>query len=200
MTTVYDTEINQNEWFIIIMLVMSLIALFFMKPKMDLPIMIIIYTFGVTCGMFFDHTISIEPFNFYDVNDSSKYQLIDFISYIMYGPFACFFIFFYKKYNISGMKNVWYIIVWTIIAVTTEWVAQKNGVFHYRRGYNLFFSAPIYLFNQTALIIFYHLIQTEYKNKGKLKRFVYPENNFILHLTFQPVTLYSLYILYHIKA
>ncbi|EDL65550.1 hypothetical protein [Bacillus sp. SG-1] len=172
MTVIYDHQFNVNEWFILIVLALSFVSLFFLKPRMELPLLLTIYLFGVTSGMFFDHTISLNPFNFYDVNDTSNYQLIDFISYVMYGPFAYFFVYFYEKFKITGMKNILYVIIWTVVAICVEWVAHKAGIFHYRNGYKLFYSIPIYLFNQTILIGFSNLILSEFKQKQKIKQVI----------------------------
>ncbi|WP_409254089.1 hypothetical protein V1502_09390 [Bacillus sp. SCS-153A] len=176
MKVIYDHQFNENEWFILIILTLSIAAIILIKPRMEMPLLLIFFIFGITSGMFFDHTISLDPFNFYDVNDTSNYQLIDFISYFMYGPFAYFFVYYYEKLQITGMKNILYIMIWTVVAIGVEWAAQKAGIFHYRNGYQLFFSIPIYLFNQTALVIFYHLILTEFNQKQKIKQTIENKN------------------------
>lgn len=159
---IYDKSFNQNEWFIILVLLVS-IALIIILPRMELPFILVLNVYGITAGMFFDHTISIDPFNFYDVNDNSNYELFDFISYIMYGPFAYFFVYFYEKFKIKGLLTILYIFLWSIISICLELFALKIGVFHYRREYRLLYSFPIYLFIQSCLVIFYHFIKKNLK-------------------------------------
>jgi hypothetical protein len=106
--------------------------------------------------MFLDHTISIKPWDFYDVNDTSAYQFIDLLSYIMYGPYSYIFIYLYVKWNIAGFKNILYITAWSLFAVLIEWVSVKLGVFHYNKGYQMVWSFPTYMIVQSLQVIFYH--------------------------------------------
>ena len=133
-------------------------------PKLELPLLLIFSVFGIAVGMFFDHTISLDPFNFYDVNDRSSYQIIDFISYVMFAPFAYFFVYLYKKLNIKGYGNIVYIVLWSFFSVGFELLANRLGVYHYKHGYRLLFSFPIYVCIQSSLVIFYHLVMKDFKD------------------------------------
>ncbi|MFD1039847.1 hypothetical protein ACFQ3N_15800 [Virgibacillus byunsanensis] len=157
--TYYDHSFNLNEWFVIISTV-GLSIIVWKLPKIFSRLeSIAYYLYGVFTGMFFDHTISVAPLDYYDVNDNSSYEFIDFISYIMYGPFSYIFIYFYVKFNINGYKHIVYIVIWTAISILVEWISVKVGLFHYKQGYTLFYSIPIYLFVQTLQVVIYNVIQ-----------------------------------------
>jgi len=155
---VYDHGFNENEWFVIASILVMNLAIW-LAPKIFSKLEAIgYYIFGIYIGLFYDHTISIKPWDFYDVNDSSSYQFIDFLSYIMYGPYGYFFVYFYVKWNIRGQKTIPYILVWSSFSVLMEWIGVKVGLFHYDKGYRMYWSFPIYLLSQTMMIFFYHLV------------------------------------------
>ncbi|MBT2659615.1 hypothetical protein [Bacillus sp. ISL-45] len=156
---VYEHAFNENEWFIIGSLI-GLHAAVWLAPKIFRKLeAIAFYFFGVNTVLFFDHTISVKPWDFYDVNDDSSYQFIDFLSYISYGPYSYFFIYFYVKLRISGKRTVLYIVLWSAISVLMEWIGLKLGMMHYDKGYEMKWSFPIYLFVQSMLLVFYHLVK-----------------------------------------
>jgi hypothetical protein len=159
MTTVYERSFDWNEWFVII----SLIVLFtfvWIAPKLFSLLESTSYLLiGIFIGKFYDHTISLKPWDFYDVNDSSAYQIIDFASYLMYGPYSYFFIYFYVKFKCKGFKTILYITGWTCLAFLMEWIGMEIGLFHYDKGYKMYWSIPIYISAQTTQIIFYHIVK-----------------------------------------
>ena len=91
--------------------------------------------------------------NFYDVNDNSSYQFIDFLSYLTYGPLSYLFFYFYDRFRPVSIPI--YILIWTLISLGMEWIATYFGVFHYRHGYKLSYSLPIYLLVQSCWLLIY---------------------------------------------
>lgn len=159
MTVVYEKAFDWNEWFIIITLI-SLNLLILIMPKIFTVIEgIAYYLFGIAIVNFFDHTTSVKPWDLYDVNDSSKYQLIDFAYYVMNGPISYFFIYFYAKFRIKGHQTILYILICSILSIFAEWFGVKIGLFHYDKGYKMYWSFPIYMLVQTIQIIYFHLTQ-----------------------------------------
>jgi len=155
---VYDHGFNENEWFVIASILVMNLAIWFVPRIFSKLEAIGYYIFGIYIGLFYDHTISIKPWDYYDVNDSSSYQFFDFLSYIMYGPYGYFFLHFYVKWNIRDLRTIPYILVWSSFSVLMEWIGVKVGLFHYDKGYRMYWSFPIYLLSQTMMIFFYHLI------------------------------------------
>jgi hypothetical protein len=159
MTVVYEEAFNWNEWFILVSLA-GLSLLVWITPKIfSWAEGTVHYLYGIYTGMFFDHTISVRPWDFYDVNDNSDYQFIDFLGYVMYGPYSYFFIYLYVKLGIKGYMNIVYIIIWTCFSLLMEWAAVKLGMFHYDKGYKMYWSVPAYLLVQSGQIVFYHLLK-----------------------------------------
>lgn len=155
---VYDHGFNENEWFVIASLLVTNLAIWVAPrifPKLEA---IGYYIFGIYIGLFYDHTISIKPWDYYDVNDNSSYQFIDFLSYIMYGPYGYFFLYIYVKWNIRGLKTIPYILIWSLFSLLMEWIGLKVGLFHFDKGYKMYWSFPIYLLSQSMMILYYHLV------------------------------------------
>ncbi|HAQ07809.1 MAG TPA: hypothetical protein DCR24_09900 [Bacillus bacterium] len=155
----YEHAFNENEWFIIGTLLVLHLALW-LAPRIFSKLEAIgYYFFGVNTVLFFDHTISVKPWDFYDVNDNSSFQFTDFISYITYGPYSYFFVYFYVKLRISGIRTIFYIVIWSAFSLLMEWIGVKIGMLHYDKGYKMYWSFPIYLGVQSMLVIFYHLVK-----------------------------------------
>ncbi|TMU86943.1 hypothetical protein FGG79_02030 [Bacillus sp. BHET2] len=159
MNRIYERSFDLNEWFIILSL-FGLLFLIWVTPKMFSFLEGFSYfVYGISTGMFYDHTISIPPWDYYDVNDSSAYQGIDFISYIMYGPYSYFFIYIYRKLGIKGIMNLAYILIWTTFSLLMEWLTVKIGIFHFDKGYKMYWSIPIYMAVQSVQLIFHHKVR-----------------------------------------
>lgn len=159
---IYEDAFNQNEWFIIGSLIVLHTA-FWLVPKIFSKLeTIAYYLFGVNTVLFFDHTISVKPWDFYDVNDRSAYQFMDFLSYVSYGPYSYFFIYIYEKCKVSGLKTIPYLLIWSAFSMLMEWMGVQIGMMHYDKGYEMKWSFPIYLFVQSMLLVFHHLV----KKKG----------------------------------
>ncbi|WP_078378543.1 hypothetical protein [Sutcliffiella halmapala] len=151
-TIVYDYFFNANEWFILITLIGGFGLVLILPKQFPLSHTLLFLLIGMNSGVVFDHTISIPPFDFYDVNDSSYFELYDFLSYIMYGPFAYFFFYFYQKWKIKGYLTMLYIIMWSIVAMFVEGLAAHFGVFHYKGGYIFIYSFPFYFLIQSLTL------------------------------------------------
>ncbi|MCA0988509.1 hypothetical protein [Guptibacillus algicola] len=154
---VYDQSFNQNEWFVIIS-IFVLFTLLFVLPKLFSLLETIGYClFGLFIGMFSDQTLSIAPWDFYDVNDTAAYQVTDFLSYLMYCPYSYFFVYFYVRLNIKGPYTILYIVIWTAASLLMEWIGTKIGLYHFNKGYSMYWSVPIYLFFQSILVIYFEV-------------------------------------------
>jgi hypothetical protein len=113
---------------------------------------------GVFFGFFFDHTLSVLPISFYDLNDSSRFELADFLSHFMYGAYSYLFFYLYDYFHIKLRYSLIYILTWTLMSVGWEQLSVVFGVFHYQHGYNVFYSFMIYLLVQSIWVSFYYVI------------------------------------------
>lgn len=157
----YDHAFNGNEWFVIISMII-LYYLIWKLPKIMSTSEAIAYTiYGMFIVVIHDHNMGVGPFDYYDVNDSSAFQFMDFLSYIMFGPYSYILIWLYIKLNIRGYQHILYILAWTSLAILIEWLTTKIGLYHYKNGYSIYYSIPIYLGVQTLQLVIYNLHSRE---------------------------------------
>lgn len=151
---IYDNHFNSNEWFIIVGLLIGIITLIIIPKRFPIKTAIVFFMCGFFTGFFFDHSLSVEPVSYYDVNDKSSYQIMDFLSYITYGPVS--YLFFHIYDRLRPVSIPIYILIGSLISTGLEWGAVHAGIFHYRHGYNLYFSFPIYLLVQSCWLALYY--------------------------------------------
>jgi len=156
---VYDYRFNSNEWFVIITLCIGILLVFWLPRRFPKKQAIVYFMCGVFFGFFFDHTLSVIPVSFYDVNDTSNFQIMDFISYWQYGPFSYLFFYIYDRLRITPALSPIYILICSLFSVLMEWFAVLFGVFHYRHGYTLVYSFPIYLLIESIWVTLFYRIK-----------------------------------------
>lgn len=161
LVNIYDQQFNQNEWFTIILLIIGIILVWKLKDRFSKKELITYLLYSVFIGMFFDHTISIVPFDYYDVNDLTLYEFMDFITYLMYGPFGYLYIYIFDRFKVKTKYAPIYILLWALVSVTMEHIARGFGVYHYKNGYQIYYSFPIYLFTLTSNLCLYKFLQSK---------------------------------------
>lgn len=165
MQIIYDERFNKNEWFIIVFLITGMMLFWKIKGSFSVKETLVYFLFNIFIGMATDHSISIIPFDFYDVNDSSAYQLMDFLTYVMYGPYGYLIYYFYDYYKIKLSYTPAYILLWSIIAISIEAFSHYIGIFHYKNGYKIYYSFPIYLLTFSLCICLFKVFhKREYDN------------------------------------
>ncbi|MGG1554604.1 hypothetical protein [Paenibacillus ferrarius] len=154
---IYDNHFNGNEWFVIGVIVLSLVPIWLFPRRFSPAQITFNMLIGIAFGLVFDHTIEIPPFDLYDLGDQSKFELFDLFSYIMYAPNGYWFIYWYERARMFEIMTIVYIFFWTGMAIGLEWLGVKTGEFHYKNGYNLFYSCPIYLFLMSIHLFLYRM-------------------------------------------
>jgi hypothetical protein len=164
VTIVYDHYFNLNEWIVIILLIIGIALVWRCRKRFSVIDLLIYVLYSVFVSIQLDHAISIEPFDYYDVHDSSSYQLIDFLTYLMYGPFGFFYIYIYDYFKIKFAYAPIYILLWSIVSVITELLFNNVGVFHYKNGYKIYYSFLIYLIIFSIFIFLYNFLTNNKTN------------------------------------
>ncbi len=157
MTTVYDTQFNANEWFVIIGLCLGLFIMFKLPSRFPRKLSILFFLCGVTYGTLADHYIGTVPTSFYDTGDSSDFNFADVPSLLRYGPYSYLFFYIYDLLKIRTNLIPLYILSWSLVSTVIEWTGVQIGVFHYSNGYWLGISFMIYLLVHSIWVIFFIL-------------------------------------------
>lgn len=155
----YDYNFNANEWFIVISLLVGTLLVFLLPKRFTKKTTCVYLMCGVFFGFLFDHTLSALPVSYYDINDNSSFQLMDFLSHVMYAPFSYLFFYIYDFFNIKPQNSLLYILVWAFMSVGMERICVYIGIFYYQNGYSIYYSFVIYLLVQSFWVIFHRIIK-----------------------------------------
>lgn len=164
MLIIYDEKFNINEWFGIIFLVVGFILVWPLRKKFSTKEVILYMIYAYYMGMLFDHTISIPPFDYYDVNDTSLYEFSDFLTYLMYAPYAYIYVYIFHRFKIKSSHGPIYVLFWAVISTLLELLGHSLGVYHYKAGYVIYYSFPIYLLTLGLLLCLYRFIHSNKVN------------------------------------
>ncbi|WP_462411585.1 hypothetical protein [Neobacillus sp. Marseille-QA0830] len=153
---------DQNEWFIILWLVISCTIVWFLPKRYPLSITILMMVYSATVARFSDHLLSIPQSDLYDVMDGPKFELFDLFSYALYAPFGYLFVYFFERLNIKGLWIAVYIVICSFGGTGFEWIAKYFNVFTYK-GWLISYSFTVYLIVQTFTVLFYKYIKYVHK-------------------------------------
>ncbi|MCL7748617.1 hypothetical protein [Halalkalibacter alkaliphilus] len=153
-------QLGINELSILMMLIVVFTVFGLLPKRLPRYITLLSLLWGLASGMFFDFTIGGGLFDFYQVNDSPRYELFDLLYYILFAPFSYFFIYFYEKLEINKKIFVWYIIGWSIVGVGVNWLYTQLEIIHFHSGYILPYSFVVFLVVQTITGLYYELIKS----------------------------------------
>lgn len=154
-----DHQFNMNEWTVILGLCVGIVLVLKLPRRFSTQLSIIFFLCGAVSGFIFDQMLSVIPVSFYDVNDTPKFEFIDFMTYLAYGPVSYLFFYVYDALNVKVRYSPVYIMSTTVISTGLEWVSVKVGIFRYDHGYWLGISFVIYLMIQSVWVWFYFLMQ-----------------------------------------
>ncbi|MFJ8259139.1 hypothetical protein ACIQ4Z_18145 [Peribacillus asahii] len=159
---------DENEWFIIIILVLS-IFLVRLPKRMPTEVFYLIVLFIMAVPSIIDYSIaSIPPYDLYQMNDSEKLEVFDILLIGVYIPFGYLCVYFYEWFQPKQMKSVLYILSWALLATCFEFIMVKLHIFTYH-GWSLAYSFPTYLFVISLFVSYYEFLLFHYKKKVECK-------------------------------
>lgn len=159
-------QFDQNEWYIVINIVIGYSCVFFLPKRYPRAISILVVLLCVSMAIILDHSIAAPPPDMYDINDYKKYEWMDVITYFMYSPYALIVVYFYDKFEPKGLYYTAYIIGWSALAVFFEWLAVKCHVFTYNT-WRLPYSFSVYIFLTPLQLSFFRLIKNYFYKSSK---------------------------------
>ena len=153
--------IHQNDWFVGVFLLVSLLIVFRLPRRFPLSISILVSLFAITVSRLADHLLAGPHVDLYDIMDGNKIEYADLFTYLLYAPAAYVFIYVYDWLKPKGIFFTLYILVCSIGGITVEWTAHLFDVFTYKE-WNIFYSFTVYLIVQPLTIWFFHLIKNRH--------------------------------------
>ncbi|KEO83709.1 hypothetical protein [Tumebacillus flagellatus] len=125
-------KFDENEWFLHIGLTVVYLVLWLTPKRLPSQIVLLLCVWSFTVSKFYDFTFGGGSLDYYDVNDSPRYCLMDLATYFFYAPFGYFFIALYERWEIRGLRTVFYILGWSAVAVGIEFVMDFFHVITYK--------------------------------------------------------------------
>ncbi|MCF8566424.1 hypothetical protein LLE49_17010 [Alicyclobacillus tolerans] len=156
---VHDNAFNANEWSVIIGLCIGLLLVFALPKRFPTKASFVFFMCGVYSGFFFDNSLTIQPFDFYDVNDTGSYEVVDYLLYLAYGPVSYLFFYVWGYMGFRYQMVPLYALFWAFLALGLEQIGAWIGVFHYLHGYRIQYSMPIYLVVFCLWMVLYRYYQ-----------------------------------------
>jgi hypothetical protein len=164
MLLYYPNKFDENEWTILIAILFNILIFILMPKRIPKEITPLIVLLSISFPKIMDHSMGVEPYNLYDLTDSSKYEIFDLVLYGVYPAFGYLFVYFLDYFNFKGIKLVLYFIVCSLFAFVFEFLLVKLHVFVYT-GWKLIYSLPIYIVVLSLTFLFYKFV-TYYRNKN----------------------------------
>jgi hypothetical protein len=152
-------KFDENEWFIIISLVLVLTICFLLPKLFSILVVVFLLVFNIFLGQTVDYILAVPPYDLYDINDQKQYELFDGILYfILYTPTAYLVVYFYVKWRIKGILLFAYILTCSLLTTGLEGAANLFHVFNYNE-WKLIYSLPVYVAVYVLNIIVYQFTQ-----------------------------------------
>ncbi|MEH7106998.1 MULTISPECIES: hypothetical protein [Bacillaceae] len=155
----YVNHFNANEWFIVASLCVGTIVVLLLPKRFTKKETAVYLMCGMFFGFFFDHTLSVLPVSFYVINDRGSFELMDFLSHVIYAPYSYLFFYLYDFFRIKPHFSLVYILVWAFLSVGFERFSVIIGIFRYQHGYNIYYSFVIYLLVISFWVLFFRIMK-----------------------------------------
>src|SRR5699024_4157523 len=158
---------DKNEIYVLVMLIIVYAAFFIFPKRISRQIALLFLVWGFAIATFCNFTIGGGLMDFYKLNDSDKYELIDLLTYFLFAPFGYFFVYFYHCFKINQKKVIFYILGWTLFGLLMERVSRFMEVIHYENGYSMKYSVAVFLVVQTMTALYYEwIVRQQNENRG----------------------------------
>lgn len=154
-------QFDSNEIYLTILIAFFFVVFFLLlRKKIFKPhITLLSLVWGFSVGILIEFTIGGGLLDFYRVNDSNSYEIMDLVYFLLFSPFGYFFFYFYHRFKINKKKVIFYVFAWAIVGVSAHWMFTQLGIITLQKGYHIALSFPIFLVIQTLSVIFYEQIK-----------------------------------------
>jgi hypothetical protein len=163
-----DILFQRNTIFTIVCLVLSYGFISILPSKMPRSVSILVMLFSLDMAKGLDTSIGVEPFDFYNANIYSFFDIADLLTWCLYPVSGYLFIYYYHKFRIHGILIPFYILLCSLIGTAFEALNVYFDVFQYHQ-WRLRYSFCIYLVVQTLSVILFTRLKmtwTEQQNRS----------------------------------
>lgn len=153
---------DQNEWFVLLWLIIGYTVIFFLPKRTPLSILLLIMLFSSTVARVSDHLLAAPRLDLYNIMDTGVYDFFDFLTYFLYAPFGFLFVFIYERMRLRGIETFFYIVIWSLFGTFFEGICVHFNVFTYN-NWQLEYSFHVYLVTQSLTLGLFILLTRTHK-------------------------------------
>ncbi|MCU9614798.1 hypothetical protein OEV98_14740 [Caldibacillus lycopersici] len=161
-------KFDENEWTVIIGVVLNILLFKFLPRRLPKEIISLIVLLSISFPTLLDHSIAAKSINLYNLNDMREYEIFDVILYGVYPAFGYLFVYFLNYWDLKGIWVAFYILIWCIFGYSMDFLLEKLHVFNFT-GWKLTYSLPLYLVVLSLTYLFYKLL-IYYADKISIER------------------------------
>ncbi|WP_028608478.1 hypothetical protein [Paenibacillus harenae] len=154
------TRFDANEWFILIVSVVTWGMFMLLPRRLSYVSLFIVWLFNGLLAFTADFSIGVKPFDLYDFGDRPEFEWFDIILYLFtYPPSQFLMLHFYSKWKPAGWLLFGYLLLFSVVTLALEGIATYwFHVFTYN-GWKLYYSAPAYLVIYTLNLFVFRYVQ-----------------------------------------
>ncbi len=159
-------KFDENEIFVIILLVFVWILLFVIPRHLSALEIFLIWTLNVYFVFTADMSLAVPPAELYETMDLPEHEIFDFLIFFFgYFPFAYFAINYFKPRAFSVKQTVLFIIVCALLTTMLEWIALKLNVFTFT-GWKIYLSFFVYIIVYSLNVLLFLYIKRNLSQKS----------------------------------
>jgi len=155
-------DFDQNEWFILACLLIAYAVAFRLPRPFPKSFVVLIGLFALSLAKSADHTLGVDPLDYYDTNEIPVFDATDFATWLLYPVAGYLFVAVFHRFRIRGLAIPAFVLVCSAAALGFELICVRFRVFIYKEwepGY----SFLVYMLAQSATILFYALLKRWYR-------------------------------------
>jgi hypothetical protein len=159
---VFHPNINENDWFIVICLLLAYALVFRLPRLFPKSISALVMFFSLSLAKGADNTLGVKPLDLYDTNEIPKFDVIDLFTWAIYPAAGYLFIYLYHRLGVRGAYISIFIIICSLLSTWFEYICVQFKVFHYKE-WTLTYSFITYLLVQQLTILLFEFLKYKYR-------------------------------------
>ncbi|HZG77756.1 MAG TPA: hypothetical protein VEZ72_18020 [Paenibacillus sp.] len=159
---IWFQDFDQNEWFILACLLIAYPIAFRLPRPFPKSFVVLIGLFSLSLAKGADHTLGVEPLDYYNTNEIPVFDATDFATWLLYPVAGYFFLYAYQRLRIQGLAIPVFVLGCSAAAPGFELICVRFRVFIYK-DWEPGYSFLVYMLAQSATILFYALLRRWYR-------------------------------------
>ncbi len=159
---VWLQDFDGNEWFILACLLIVYPIVFRLPRPFPKSFVFLIGLFTLSLAKGADHTLGVDPLDYYDTNEVPVFDVTDFATWLLYPAAGYLFVYAFHRFRVRGLSVPVYVLFCSGAAVGFELLCVRFQVFIYKE-WNPGYSFVVYLLAQCVTLLFFVFLKRWYR-------------------------------------